>query len=99
MRTASHRKAQRQQAVRDRAILIVVGGLAVGGLIAFGWLGRLIGVPVMKWILFGAFLIVAAGLFLMVRRMRDLGIRPPSLKELKREDPAATASSEVSERP
>lgn len=100
MRTAADRRAQRAQALRDRAVLIVVGGIAVGGTIGFGWLSRQIGVPIMKWILFGGFLIVAAGLVLMVMRMRELGIRPPSLRELKRAEAAeARAQTEATERP
>lgn len=100
MRTVSDRRARRAQALRDRAVLLVVGALAVGGTIGFGWLSRQIGVPIMKWILFGGFLIVAAGLALMLLRMRELGIRPPSLRELKQADAAeARPQDEVSERP
>lgn len=93
MRGVDQRRASRALAVRDRVILAVVGACAVGGITAFGWLGRQIGVTSMKFVLFGVLLLVAAALVLVVLRLRERGIRPPGLKELVSR-PAAEAADE-----
>jgi site-specific recombinase len=88
---ANVRRARRTEAVRDRFQIATVGVCAVAGVFVFGWLSRQIGTTIMTMILLGILLIVCGFAVLLYRKLRDAGLRPPSLAEL-RAAPSATAA-------
>lgn len=74
----------RRQEIRDRALVGSAAGGGVLTVVAIGSLGHWLGTTAMTFVVVGLFVLTACGLAWLVMRMRTLGLRPPSLAEIRK---------------